>query len=77
MVTLPLNWDPFTDFVVALMNTSVFSNFLGTLDASGNTTAQLNAPPVPGFAGITMHYAYALNRPWNFVSNPVAIEIVP
>jgi hypothetical protein len=50
---------------------------MGILDASGTATAQLNAPPVPGFAGVTMHYAYALNNPWDFVSNPVAIEIVP
>jgi hypothetical protein len=77
MVTLPVNWDVFTDFVLALLNTYVFSNFLGTLDATGMATAQLNAPPIPGFAGITMHYAYALNNPWDFVSNPVAVEIVP
>ncbi|MHC4944138.1 MAG: M28 family metallopeptidase [Planctomycetota bacterium] len=75
-VTLPLNWDWFTDFVIALINTPVFLNFLGTLDTSGTATAQLNAPPAPGFAGITMHYAYALNNPWDFVSNPVAIEVV-
>jgi hypothetical protein len=51
---------------------------LGTLDASGTATAQLNAPPLrPEFVGITMHYAYALNNPFDFVSNPVAIEIVP
>jgi hypothetical protein len=75
--TLRLNWDVFTDFVVSLINTPIFLNFMGTLDTSGIATAQLNAPPVPGFAGVTMHYAYALNNPWNFASNPVAIEIVP
>jgi hypothetical protein len=76
LVTLPLNWDVFTDFVISLINTPVFLNFMGTLDATGSATAQLNAPPVPGFAGVTMHYAYALNQPWNFVSNPIAVEIV-
>jgi hypothetical protein len=40
------------------------------------TMAQLNVPPVPGFTGVTMHYAYALNNPWDFVSNLVAVEIV-
>ena len=77
MAILPVNWDAFTDFVLALINTPVFMNFLGTLDATGTATAQLNAPPVPGFAGVTMHYAYALNNPFDFVSNPIAVEIVP
>jgi hypothetical protein len=77
MATLPLNWDVFTDFVASLINTVVFSNFMGTLDGSGTATAQLNAPPVPGFAGVTMHYAYGLNNPWDFVSNPIPVEIVP
>jgi hypothetical protein len=76
MVNLPVNWDVFTDFVLTLLNTSVFVNFLGTLDGSGTATAQLNVPPVTGFAPLTMHYAYALNNPWDFVSNPVAVEIV-
>jgi hypothetical protein len=74
---LPLNWDPFTDFVLALINSSLFMNFLGSLDYNGSASAQLNAPPLPGLAGITMSYAFALNNPWDFVSNPVAIEIVP
>jgi hypothetical protein len=77
LVAIPLSWDFFTEFVISLINTSVFSNFLSTLDALGTATAQLSAPPVPGFAGVTMHYAYALNNPWDFASNPVAIEIVP
>jgi hypothetical protein len=77
ITTLPLNWDVFTDFVIALINTPVFLNFLGTLDVTGCAAAQMNAPPIPGFSGVTMHYAYALNNPWDFVSNPVAIEIVP
>jgi hypothetical protein len=60
-----------------LINTPIFMDFLGALDASGTATAQVNAPPILGFAGVTMHYAYALNNPFDFVSNPVAIEIVP
>jgi hypothetical protein len=75
--TLPLNWDAFTDLVLNLINTSVFFDFLGNLDASGIATAQLNAPPLPGYAGLVMHYAYCLNDPFDFASNPIAIEIVP
>jgi hypothetical protein len=28
-------------------------------------------------AGADLYFAYALNGPWDFVSNPVKIEIVP
>jgi hypothetical protein len=74
-VILPLNLDVFTNIVFSLTNTGIFSNFLGTLDGSGAATAQLNYPPVPGSAGLFMYYAFALNGPWNFVSNPISIYV--
>lgn len=79
MATLPLNWDVFTQLVVSLMNTSIFMNFMGALDASGNGTAVLNTlgPLPPGTAGITFNFAYALNKDWDYVSNPVFIDVVP
>jgi hypothetical protein len=42
-------------------------------------SAQMNLPPIPGGAGLKMYFAYALSPPpsWNFVSNPVTIEIIP
>lgn len=74
---LPLNLDIFTYyFVFPLINTAVFSNFMGTLDANGQALAQLNVPPIPGYSGITMYYAYCLKGPYNYVSNPVDIQIV-
>ena len=78
LVTLPINWDFFTDFLVTLINTPVFMDFIGVLDADGRSTAQANTfGPLPtGSAGIVMHYAYALNQPWDFVSEALAIEIV-
>jgi hypothetical protein len=76
-VTLPLNWDIFTNLIIGLINSPVFYDFMKTLDTSGYSKAQLNLGPVPGAAGITMHFAYALNKPWDFVSNPVGIKIVP
>lgn len=77
-VTLPLNWDFFTNTVIALINTPVFSNFMGSVDGTGSATATFNAmAPFPGAAGLTFNFAYALNKPWDFVSNPVGIEIVP
>jgi hypothetical protein len=75
LATLPLNWDFFTDFVVLNLNSVLFTNFLAPLDGAGNAAAQLNVPPVPGLSGLVMYYAYALNNPWNFVSNQVAVQI--
>jgi hypothetical protein len=74
---LRVNWDWFTDLELLLLGTPIFQGFLGKMDAYGNAAAQLNVPPLPpGTAGITMHYAYCCNSPFDFVSNPVAIEIV-
>jgi hypothetical protein len=78
LATLPLNWDAFTDIVLGLLNTSVFSNFLGTLDAAGGGAAQIHAPPLPPAAvGVKMFYAYCVNKPFDLVSNPISIEVVP
>lgn len=77
IVTLPVNWDPLTDLVLLLLNTAVFSNFYNQLDANGEATATLNMPAIPGIAGTLMNYAYCLNKPFDFVSNPVEIEVVP
>jgi hypothetical protein len=75
--TLPLNWDLFTNVIISIVNTPVFTNFQGILDGQGSGMALMNLPPIPGAAGLTMYFAYALNNPWNFASNPVEIEIVP
>jgi hypothetical protein len=79
MATLPLNWDFYTTFVFNMLNTPIFDDFMGVLDAGGNATAQYNSfgPLPPGFVGMHMYYAYAINKPWDFVSNYVDIEIVP
>jgi hypothetical protein len=77
-VVLPLNWDSFTGIVLNLINTPIFSNFMSTLDGTGSAVATFNTlAPIPGAAGLTVHFAYALNSPWDFVSNPVGIDIVP
>jgi hypothetical protein len=78
MTVLPLNWDAFTDFVLLLTNTGLFPNFLGTLDGTGKSTAQINAPPLPpGFIDVVMYYAYTLNNPFDYASNPAEVMIVP
>jgi hypothetical protein len=78
LATLPLNWDFFTNLVLSLLNTPIFNNFLGTLDSNGKAEAQFNTlGPFTGGAGLTLYFAYALNKPWDFVSNPVGIQIIP
>jgi hypothetical protein len=78
--TLPVNLDIFTyNVLLPLINSPVFSNFMGVLDAQGKSTAQLSwSGPVlpPSAIGIRMCYAFCCNRPYDFVSNPVVIEIV-
>ena len=77
-VTLPLNWDVFTNLVLDLANTPLFPDFLGTLDGAGRGNAQIfTAPLPPSSAGTTMYFAYALNKPWDFASNAVMVGIVP
>jgi hypothetical protein len=76
--TLPLNWDAVTDLVILNINSPAFSQFMGTLDTNGEATAQLNTfgPLDPSAVGMEIHFAFACDGPWDFVSNPVGIEIV-
>jgi len=74
-----LNWDTFTTLLLSNINTPFFNNFIGKLDNTGSGAAVLNTfgPIHPAATGYTMHFAYALNNPWDFASNPVPIKIVP
>jgi hypothetical protein len=76
--TLCLNWDVLTETVVNRLNTPVFQNFLGSLDASSQAAAQMNAPPLDSsLVGIKLYFAFCLIDPFDFASNPREIEIVP
>lgn len=72
---LPINYDFFTRTVQDLINTSIFQNFLGFLDGKGKAEAWFNLPPVTVIDPVTIHFAFAVNNPWNFASNPVEILI--
>jgi hypothetical protein len=77
LATLPLNWDIFSNLVIEMLNTPLFTDFMGTLDGNGEGTAQGNFPSLPaGTKGLVMHFAFALNNPWDFVSNALPIEVV-
>ena len=63
--------------VLCALNSPACVDFCGALEWTGCASAQLNVPRWEGMAGTTMHFAYCLGNPFDFVSNPVAIEIVP
>lgn len=77
LATIPINRDWFTDYVLAHLNSAVFTDFRALLDGSGSGSAQLNAPPASTWVGTTIHFAFALSGPWNFASNAVALTVVP
>lgn len=78
LATIPLNRDWFTDFILDRLNMPAFTGFSGTLDASGESVASLNAPPLnANWVGKTVHFAFAIKGPWDTVSNAVAIDIIP
>jgi len=75
---LPINWDALTDLMLLMLNTPVFHDFMGKLDASGHGLATLDTinPLDPVVIGYTAHFAYLLYG-YGFVSNAVALEFVP
>ncbi|MCP4092692.1 MAG: hypothetical protein GY747_04515 [Planctomycetes bacterium] len=80
---LPLNQDKLLQRVFRNLNTPSLNYFAGQLDAGGGATATLKTfGPLPSSAvGTTLNFAFVLGNTVTgvmaFVSNPVAIEIVP
>ncbi|MFH2000152.1 MAG: hypothetical protein ABIK28_10745 [Planctomycetota bacterium] len=77
-VNLPINWDIFTDLVFSWLNTPIFDNFYGTLDAEGKTCAQMLLPPgvAGGSEGLTMNFAYITGLPIEYASNFAAVHVL-
>ena len=76
---LPINWDRFTDFVIDNLNTPMFLDFMGNLDAQGMATAQLVVPPglLEGWEDVDFYFAYPLLNPPDFASTPIVIDVIP
>jgi hypothetical protein len=74
---IPLNRDALTNLILENLNGAVFQNFSGVLDENGRALATLNVPgPIdPGQAGKTVTFAFTLTGGFEFVSNPVFVEI--
>jgi len=77
-VTLPVNWDVFTDIEMLLLNTPIFDNFMATLDIAGQGTATFDTlgSLSTNLIGLKMTFAFAL-KPFDYVSNYVEIEFTP
>jgi len=78
-MVLPINMDVVSDFIVTHFNTPMFQNFRSYLDMSGTGVAELYVlgPIDPVYVGETLSFAFTLINPFDFVSNPISIEIVP
>jgi len=77
-LTLPVNWDLFSNLIFSLLNTPFYSNFFGVMDMEGHSVAQVNLPGLmPSAIGVVMYFAYCTGNPFDFVSNPIELTIVP
>lgn len=78
LVTLPLNFDIFTDFIFLFLNTPICVDFFGNLDVDGKATAKFDTlGPVSSAIGVTAHFAFCMNKPFDFASNAVGIDVIP
>jgi endonuclease I len=79
--TIPLNRDFFTDYILANPAAPYFTGFRGILDGSGRGAARFDTlGPLPAGlfpVGTTIHFAYTVTAPFDFVSNAIAIEVEP
>lgn len=77
-VTLPLNWDLFTNLTMANANNPCFQNFHGKLDSQGAGDATLDTcgslPAV--MVGMEMRFAFLTYDPYDFASNSVGVKII-
>lgn len=77
-LTLPINWDWFTQIIIdlAISGSPLTNNFLGTLDNDGYATAELT---VPGhwllLMDLSVGFAWCTYQPSDFVSNAVQAMI--
>jgi acetyl esterase/lipase len=77
---LPLNFDPFTDLGILVVNSSVFAQFAGTLDAQGNAKVNFNVPiaGAPYVTGLRFDFAaLVLSGGTLLSSNPATLIVDP
>jgi hypothetical protein len=76
-ITVPLNIDGITNFVLGNLNTSLFTNFLGTTNAGGAAVATINIPPTAIGGPINLDFAAVLINPVDFATNALHVTLLP
>jgi hypothetical protein len=81
-LVLPLNFDGYFQLTLFKPNLGIFSNFIGTLDGSGEASAAFNLPSGsdPSLAGITLSHAVTVAPTLGSieaVSAPVQLLLLP
>jgi hypothetical protein len=87
-LVIPINRDSVTDLILDNLNSPTFENFMGDLDEDGRAVATLFLPGSKVFSagqgvglgrtpyvGETGTFAFTVTGTWDFVSNPVYIEV--
>jgi hypothetical protein len=76
--TIPLNWDYYSRMVYKNLNTSIFVNFLGTLDGNGRAAPVFNYPGNGSsmWIGYVFHHAAFTLNPIDLSSNAVPVTFV-
>ena len=76
---LPLNYDGLMKYIMNNYNNGRLGDFRRLLDGGGLASATLDTqtPFTPSAVGLTLHFAFTTEIPYDFQSNPVAIDIVP
>jgi gingipain R len=82
-VTIPINFDAWTYFVLGQMNTPVFQNFLGTLDNAGTAAAILSTngltPLDPALRDLKLAFSaliWPVGGIYELATNPQTLTIV-
>ena len=83
-VHVHLNVDALFNYSKAHINSVVFQNSFGTLDAAGQAACTFDTvgPPNPAFLGMSFDFAYVLltapgSRPITYGSLPVKVNFIP
>ena len=79
-LTLPINFDGYTQTGLGGLNGSIFGGFLGILDAQGVGQAQFTLPPSTAIPTGTTHFAAVLlgsTQLFTAVSNAVELTVLP
>lgn len=72
--TLPLNRDRYLEYSTNFPNSPILQNSQGVLDANGR--AVVTFTPTAPFEGLTVHHAFYLVGPTNFVSEAEPVLVV-